>query len=451
MQGQVVPGQEAAGMIGEQNAQAMVPGQTATIVPEPIELDAPFEERAKPVDEFGEYKVIDAMGNQLMGWVFPETLAWDGSFTKQPMAVFSNGSSFAVQDSVVGELVGKSTNLPAEAHPVGEGVLYMTGNGNAICTQPLTVKSALAGPDGLPKLTCLDMMGQHFMISFAEGLAQPQRISDMEYAFPKHWKFMRLNNQTQLQGGGNAEMGGDQTEDMEQDMGGLSDAPKSAKPQAKSSDKKPDKSKAKKEKPTVQVNVGEQVKKEKTSAVLWYNGGFNIDGGCGLRKIAAADRFDMSPVDAEFMLGLLGVDGLVAKQKVAEARRKGSVKLAGLKTVTLLSERYAGAEKRASSLLAKVPDLRKDLTKEAAGLQDTSTVNNVLALNFINPENLDTFINYIPELEETSEKLAEMLLFSYLGMNDLPEGAITRSMRGVEDVLTGLKNLAETGSEYVEE
>ena len=90
-----------------------------------------------------------------------------------------------------------------------------------------------------------------------------------------------------------------------------------------------------------------------------------------------------------------------------------------------------------------MPDLRRDLIKEAAALQDESTVDSILALNFINPENLSTFIGYIPVLEESSEKLAEMLLFAYLGMKELPEGAVEHAMKGLEEVLVGLKSLAQ--------
>ena len=452
LRGEAVPEEEAAEAIGPEAAQAMAPGQVATMTAEPIELEAPFEQTAKPIDSFGEYKVMDTMGNQIMGWVFPETLAWDGSFTKQPLALFTNGSAFALQDSIVGDMVGKSTNLPAETKPVGEGVLFMTQGGNAICTQPITIRSAMSGPDGSPSLVALDMMGQHLQISFSDGLAQPQRISDVEYAFPKTWNFMRLNNQTQLQGGGQ-DMGGEPG--LEEGQGGQSDgAPKSPKKPAakKPGEKKPEKKegkpaekKEKSEKPTVQVNVGEQAKKEKTSATLFYNGAYQLIGGCGLDKLAAEFRYDLSPVDAECMLGLLGVDGLVAKAKVAEARRNGSVKMAGLKTLTTLGERYQGATKTAAAAMKEMPNLRVDLTKEAAELQDQSSVNNVLALNFINPENLSTFIDYIPELTQTSEKLSEMLLFSYLGMNELPEGPMERSIKNLENVISGLRSVAETG------
>ena len=64
--------------------------------------------------------------------------------------------------------------------------------------------------------------------------------------------------------------------------------------------------------------------------------------------------------------------------------------------------------------------------------------------DFINPENLSTFIGYIPNLEEAAEKLAEMLLYSYLGMKELPEGAVEHAMKGMEEVLVGLKSLTQT-------
>ena len=154
----------------------------------------------------------------------------------------------------------------------------------------------------------------------------------------------------------------------------------------------------------------------------------------------------MDPVSAEFMLGVLGVDGATAKMKVAEARKKGMVKLSGLKTIHTLGERFAEATKVASGLALKMPALKHDLIKEAAEIADEGSVDNLLALNFINPENLSTFVGYMPKLEETSERLAEMLLYSQLGMNDLPESSIERSMRGVEEVIIGLKGISQTES-----
>lgn len=401
-QGQVVPGPEAADAIGAGSAQAMQPGQTATAVADPVEPPNPLAEQEaeapamegneKVCDEFGEWLVQDAMGNRLLGWVFPMTLAWDGNFTPQPLALFTNGSAYAFQDAIAGELVGKSCTFPVDV-PRGDGVFYSVENGRAICTSPLTIGSAAAGPDGQTSFMGQDLMGAPVQVHVAEGIGQPTRVSDTEYALPSTWKFMRLNNQTQL-----------------------------------ATDPS-------------QMNKMAAIKEMNSGVTLFYNGTYNLEGGCGLSKLAQEFRYDLDPMTAEFMLGVLGVHGTVAKQKVAEARRKGSVKLAGLKSITLLSERYNEATKTASEMIEKLPNLQRDLLKEAASVQDEGTVDSMLALNFINPENMAVFVSYMPELEQSSEKLAEMLLSCYVGMNQLPEGAIERGMKNLEEVISGLKSL----------
>ena len=396
--GEVVPGQEVGQAIGQEQAQAMQPGQTASAVSEPVpeeQVEPESPSKAKPVEEFGQYKVQDTMGNSVMGHVFPTTLSWDGSFSEQPIALFTNGSAYAMQDSIMGELVGKGTNLPDD-EPRGDGAFYTVEGGDAVATGPVTIGSAAAGPDGLPHLQATDSFGNPLQIIQMEGMTAPQRISDSEMAIPSTWKFMRLNNQTQLAGG-------------EEQMG-----------------------------------VDQGVQKAASAVTLFFNGSYNLTGGCGLEKISRNLCYDIDPVSAEFMLGILGVDGATAKMKVAEARRKGQVKLANLKSITTMGERYATSTKTASALLRGMPDLRRDLIKEAAVIQDEGTVDSILSLNFINPENLSTFIGYIPELEESAEKLAEMLLYSYLGMKEMPEGAVEHAMKGLEEVLTGLKSLAQT-------
>lgn len=395
-QGQVVPPDTAAADIGMENAKQMQPGQSATAVSAPVSGGGAGQglSNAKPVDEFGEYKVQDSMGNQIFGWVFPNLMSWDGNFSPMPAMLFTNGSAYAMQEGIEGEMVGKGTNLPQD-EPRGDGSFYYVDGGHAFATIPITINSAFPGPDGSPTFHCVDPFGTPVVLTVQPGLAEPQRVTDSEYAIPETWKFMRLNGQTQLAG-------------------------------AKQQDTKT------------------EAKGAKTAAVLFFNGAYNIEGGCGLHKIASSYRYDLDSVGAEFILGLLGVDGIEAKQKVAEARRRGSVKLAGLKTITLLSEKYAQAEKTASVLLSKYPDLRKDLIKEAAAIDDAETIDKVLALNFINPENLMTFVDYIPDLEEASEKLAEMVLYSYLGVQELPEAAVERAMHALEETVQGLKAVAQS-------
>lgn len=390
--GQIVPAEEAAGALGPDTAQQMQPGQSATAVANPAVTEDPdaMPSRAKVVEEFGQYKVQDHMGNTLLGHVFPHTIAWDGNFSPQPMALFTNGSAYAFQDNVAGELVGKGTNMPDDS-PRGDGVFYYVKNGEGFATGPITIGSTMAGPDGLPKFIGTDTFGQQLQVSKMEGLKKPMRVADNEYALPEDWKFMRLNNQTQLI---------------------------------------PD---------PLQMNKSAAVRDEQSGITLFFNGSYNFTGGCGIDKVASQYRDDLDPIGAEFMLGLLGVEGGLAKVKVAECRKRGMVKMSGLRTIRLLSERYQEAEKTAAALMLQIPDLRVDLLKEAAQIGDPDTIDKLLALNFINPENLTTFINYLPELEACGEKLAEMLLYSYMGLKEVPEEPVDRAMKNLEEVIKSLK------------
>jgi hypothetical protein len=536
-QGQVVPQSEAADAVGADTVNGMKPGQSVTAVADPVKPNAgPQGFDGQPVQEFGQYTVQDTMGNDLVGWVFPELLSWDGNFSPMPTMLFTNGSAYALQDGIVGKMVGKSVGLP-ESDPVGEGTFYSVTNDGVTATVPVTLSSAMAGPDGSPVYQGSDPFGNPLVLRVTQGLTQPERINNNEYAIPDSWSWMRLNNQTQLQGasgpdGAGASMPGAPPQPPPEppahalaqkkgvpnkmgngtkatptapggpgggtipgsggpispttagppvvpgggmlgpnagspqaggpppagpggppDAGGAQAAPggppgaapkgppkaesKSGKKPEKKDEKKPEKKDDKKPKTKTSAAQAAQ-----NTVELYFNGAFQLEGGCGLHKIASEFRYDLDAVSAEFMLGLLGVPGSMAKQKVAEARKlngRDSVKLAGLKTITTLGERYSQSVKTASAFLERLPNLRKDLVKEAAAIKDEATIDKVLALNFINPENVSTFVEYLPELEQAGERMAEMLIHSYLGQQDMPEGAIEKAMTGMEDVIAGLK------------
>jgi hypothetical protein len=85
--------------------------------------------------------------------------------------------------------------------------------------------------------------------------------------------------------------------------------------------------------------------------------------------------------------------------------------------------------------------IRLDLTKEAAALVGPDTVDSVLSLNFITPENVAGYLDAMPVFEEASSKLAELLVGVRLGLSDVPEGAVSSALSGVERAVQGLKKL----------
>lgn len=85
--------------------------------------------------------------------------------------------------------------------------------------------------------------------------------------------------------------------------------------------------------------------------------------------------------------------------------------------------------------------IRHNFVKEAASLTNSETVDSVLSLNFITPENIAGYIDSIPSFEEASSKLAELLVGVRLGLSDVPEGAVSSALSGMERAITGLKKL----------
>ena len=98
-----------------------------------------------------------------------------------------------------------------------------------------------------------------------------------------------------------------------------------------------------------------------------------------------------------------------------------------------------------AALAARIDSIAKDLIKEASLLTDAPTVDAVLALNFVNKNNIREFADTLPLLNEVSKQLADMLLKTRLGVQLIDEGVLRRTMLGVIDVieaLSGVSNLA---------
>ena len=82
--------------------------------------------------------------------------------------------------------------------------------------------------------------------------------------------------------------------------------------------------------------------------------------------------------------------------------------------------------------------IARDLTKVAAHLPDPALVDTVLSLQFINKDNINKFISFIPQFEQAASHLADILIACRLGL-DVPEYPVKTSMENLADVLSELK------------
>ena len=84
-----------------------------------------------------------------------------------------------------------------------------------------------------------------------------------------------------------------------------------------------------------------------------------------------------------------------------------------------------------------------DFVKLAAALRNQNdTVDTVLSLGFVSPENIQAYLDNTGLLEDCIGKLAEMLIGVRIGLPDVKEGAVLSAMRNMDKVLSGLKELS---------
>ena len=148
--------------------------------------------------------------------------------------------------------------------------------------------------------------------------------------------------------------------------------------------------------------------------------------------------------EAEFLLVAAGIPPMTARTKLAEAAKSvggQSYLIAEMTPITPWKEKVASAYRDSAELMSALPKLKRDLIKEAVAVDDADTVDKMLALGFLTPENVKIFLSYIPALQAATSKLADLLLAVRLGLQGPPESATRTAMFTIEEVIRGLRRL----------
>lgn len=365
----------------------------------------PEESAPGPVEAPGTYKVQRDDGEELVGVVLPSLVDVDGG--EVPIALFTNGSQAAVQTDVLGALVSQDAALPAsEEPPGGYGVFFTDEGGELKATIPLKLMAEVAGPaQGEPSAFSAETYdGRPIQVSVQPDIQIVTGSPDGTMLIPAHWQW------SSMEGADNVALAGAEQE----------------------------------------VNKQAEARRHFASVEIRGNGeSFSITGPA-VEKLASDEKYFLGLNDAMFLLAGLGVNQQYGIQKLGEASsgwHPVQVRIGRL--IRTAEEQQKIAQARAQETLSRLPVLRRQLFKEAAVISDPDAVDTVLSLGFINPENLVAFVGYIPKIDETQTKLCELLLASRLGLSDVPEGALERSIRATEEVIEGLKTLAfQEPSEY---
>lgn len=347
-----------------------------------------------PVGKAGLYKVQDNQGRELLGTVIPHLFDTDG--TQIPLALFTNGSQSAVQDDIVGIPAGEATDLPS-GEPGGKGAFYTVQDGEILSTIPLDLQSSysMPGEAGVHAGTTFD--GRPVEVSVQPNIQVVVGTEEGRMLVPAHWKWMPL----------------DKAESVS-----LASAEGSNKQAS-----------AKRMFAAVEVRCGGM-------------DSFSLSGPV-ISKLASDETQFLSLDDTMFLLAGLGVEQNYGIKKLGEAfsnREPVLIKIGrSLKTA---EEQKRASIARAAEVMQTYVSLRRPLFKEAAVIPDPTAVDTILSLGFINPENLLTFISYLPVIDDSQSKLCELLLAARLGLRDIPVSALEKSIRATEEIIEGLKVLA---------
>lgn len=184
---------------------------------------------------------------------------------------------------------------------------------------------------------------------------------------------------------------------------------------------------------------------------LWIEGeGYRIEGEPfePLQKIAGLNGKALSTKETLTALQIMGMEKGAATEamKVAVNRHPegNRVNIYGVRGDYINPDVFKGREKNARirDYWKQIAEgLRCDLVKEASALSDQEAVDVVLSLNFINESSLGNYIDGLPEMKKVAGKLAELLVASRMGLTEVEEGAVKKSMEGLNEVISGLEEV----------
>lgn len=104
-------------------------------------------------------------------------------------------------------------------------------------------------------------------------------------------------------------------------------------------------------------------------------------------------------------------------------------------------EKVSSADtENAKEVAAAVASLTEGYEKIAATLQDSGLVDTVLSLKFLSPENVGKYAEFIPQFEEATEHLADLLIASRIGLS-VEERPIKTAMESMSMVVKQLKTV----------
>lgn len=386
---------EALRLLGEKVVEAADRGNAVVASLEPV-LDQDLE--LSDISEPGVYEVEDLQGERHQGYGFPSLLSATGE--QSPVSLFWNQESLAIQPAIQGKLVQPAPEAfqplrdAVPERPMGLGVFIDLGQ-SPKCFGPMLVQGVYQMPGEPSVLQCRFYSGEELEVVRSPNLQVPVGI-DGRVLIPQSWRWYQL-------------------------------------PAV----------------PPTALLGGQHLPKEASAQVSLRAMGYDRWSLSGQPVEKLAGRESMTSQEVLEVVASLGGDpDRVIQELVRSQQHRDTwwpVKVARELVPFELSK--TASQNRRAEMYLQVQDLlhperRQDVVKLAAIAPDTTSVDHLLSLGFINQDNLESFLSYLPGLETTLFKLCELLLTSRLGLQRLPVLSLERGIRSLEDLVQAMKAMA---------
>lgn len=373
-----------------------------------------FADKAEDAKEFAAYAVKNKAGMEIVGVVVPKVVDFAGN--KKPLKLFLSAGHCSAQADIAGiklpnSDVAQKLLKPRDLHVGQSGSFVYIDDGKAIATIPVTI-SAVEGSmhSTHGPFSVVDMNGNKFKVSRGYGeyfeLRQdgvmpdkaPNRkfldahgmieVRPKEYIIPQKMMWVPMEGHTDIVSTPSEWLQKTAFDRMSADP----------------------------------------------AVIRWTGVVYECQGGC-LEKRAYSER--------ELRLALAAQGATIDKLAmiIKKAKAIGRAKVHGRTNLKHRSDLEKEAATAYQTLQKLASGLKATLVKQAAEIEDSSTVDTLLALNFLNPENMAKFVSFLPVLVKAADHLAELAVACRLGLSSVNESSVVSSMHKLQDIINGLKGV----------
>lgn len=373
-----------------------VKGRSAKTVNLPKEIAFPTEN----IEKFGHYDVVAENNSVYRGFVIPEVYDYDMNKIAG-MKLFASEDTFAMQEKIAGRkvLAGPKQELPSSKIENGITGTFCFRYGEKVASiKPFTISSFPLTSGEQIEFEAMSMTGEPLQFTVMPGLAAASPGEKRgHYLIPSIWQFMRTGNYQQ--------------------------------PIYKSSKQM-----------TKTAMADTDIKKLE---LVWDGVTYQIIGP-QVENISQQVQ-DLDPMKARFLLTAFGVPVDYADKLLSKARADGyteftaDIKPIGQYVVNTNSHQHmdGSMDTKYASMISRIRLV--PWIKLAAEADDKETVDSVLSLQFINPQNLSEFADSIDDFREAQTKLAKLLVATRLGIKQVDAESVKMAMEQLSNVIEDLE------------